>query len=76
MTYSIIGLNSFDMPKSFESFISASFRDDEKEKKDEKAYKSVFEQFGISKPTLQMNPFTGNLCPMIQYIEILTSHLT
>ncbi|XP_048745743.1 putative pre-mRNA-splicing factor ATP-dependent RNA helicase PRP1 [Ostrea edulis] len=34
-------------------------RDDEKEKKDEKAYKSVFEQFGIAKPTIQMNPFTG-----------------
>lgn len=38
-------------------------RDDEKEKKDEKSYKSVFEQFGISKPTLQMNPFTGKSIP-------------
>lgn len=38
-------------------------REDEKEKKDEKSYKSVFEQFGISKPTLQMNPFTGKSIP-------------
>lgn len=35
-------------------------REDEK---DEKSYKSVFEQFGISKPTLQMNPFTGKSIP-------------
>ncbi|XP_022342523.1 putative pre-mRNA-splicing factor ATP-dependent RNA helicase PRP1 [Crassostrea virginica] len=46
-------------------------RDDEKEKKDEKAYKSVFEQFGISKPTLQMNPFTG-LPYTPRYFELLT----
>lgn len=39
------------------------YREDEKEKKDEKSYKSVFEQFGISKPTLQMNPFTGKFFP-------------
>lgn len=43
--------------------ISVVNRDDEKEKKDEKSYKSVFEQFGISKPTLQMNPFTGKSIP-------------
>lgn len=45
-------------------------RDDEKEKKDEKSYKSVFEQFGISKPTLQMNPFTG-LPYTPKYFELL-----
>lgn len=43
--------------------ISVVYREDEKEKKDEKSYKSVFEQFGISKPTLQMNPFTGKSIP-------------
>eukprot|EP00105_Crassostrea_gigas_P007408 XP_011421637.1 PREDICTED: putative pre-mRNA-splicing factor ATP-dependent RNA helicase PRP1 [Crassostrea gigas] len=45
-------------------------REDEKEKKDEKSYKSVFEQFGISKPTLQMNPFTG-LPYTPKYFELL-----
>lgn len=44
------------------------YREDEKEKKDEKSYKSVFEQFGISKPTLQMNPFTGKV-PQPQFLN-------
>ncbi|XP_062572241.1 putative pre-mRNA-splicing factor ATP-dependent RNA helicase PRP1 [Saccostrea cucullata] len=45
-------------------------RDDDREKKDEKSYKSVFEQFGIAKPTIQMNPFTG-LPYTPRYFELL-----